>query len=257
MFNTSKAPFDNVNARKAVAWATDRDQYIETVGEGVPAPADGVFTKNSPWYVDSNFPTLDLANAKEFADKYQQETGQPLTFTLGVGGPDSKPNGELLQAQWKKAGINAEVKVAEQGSFIAEAVTGAYEANLWRQFGAPDPDADFLWWTSANAGTAPEGDALTLNIARNKSECVDEAILAGREEPEEAARKQAYADLQQCFADEQPYIWLTHTNWIIVAAPYVRGITNGPLPDGEESLPVGGAGDFGGVTRLTQTWLAP
>ena len=36
----------------------------------------------------------------------------------------------------------------------------------------------------------------------------------------------------------------------------VRGITNGPLPDGKESLPIGGAGDFGGVTRLTQTWLA-
>ena len=70
-------------------------------------------------------------------------------------------------------------------------------------------------------------------------------------------RKQAYADLQQCMADEVPYVWLDHAVWAVMANTKVRGILTGPLPDGEASLPIGGAGDFGGVTRMTQTWLAP
>jgi len=35
----------------------------------------------------------------------------------------------------------------------------------------------------------------------------------------------------------------------------VRGILQGPLPDGQPSYPMGGPGGFGLVTRLTQTWL--
>ena len=135
-------------------------------------------------------------------------------------------------------------------------IRDSYQANLWRQFGAPDPDADFLWWTSANAGKGDGTPELTLNIARHKSPCVDAALKDGREKPDLADRKKAYAALQQCQADEVPYVWLDHSLWVVGASTKVRGITNGPLPDGSASLPIGGAGDFGGVTRLTQTWLA-
>ncbi|MGZ4681835.1 MAG: hypothetical protein ACXV8G_05200, partial [Acidimicrobiales bacterium] len=58
------------------------------------------------------------------------------------------------------------------------------------------------------------------------------------------------------FAVDFPYIWTNHAIWAIGAGPQVRGITNGPLPDGQPSLPIGGAGDFGGVVRFTQTWIA-
>ncbi len=61
--------------------------------------------------------------------------------------------------------------------------------------------------------------------------------------------------MQQRFAADIPYVWLQHVIWFIVAQNNVRGITNGPLPDGEASLPIGGGGDFGGVIRWTQMWL--
>jgi ABC-type transport system substrate-binding protein len=77
----------------------------------------------------------------------------------------------------------------------------------------------------------------------------------GRTSTDEATRKDGYATLQQGFAKDVPYVWLNHALWAVVAGNNVRGITNGPLPDGQPSLPIGGGGDFGGVVRYTQTWL--
>jgi peptide/nickel transport system substrate-binding protein len=250
MLNTSKPPFDQLSARQAVAYATDRQAYNDALSNDIPDTADGVFTKNSPWYIDSKFPTYDIEKAKQYAAQYQQDTGQPIKFTIGVGGPDTKKNGEFLQAEYKAAGIDADVQVVDQGSFITQALGGMYQANLWRQFGSPDPDADALWWLSDNA----QG-ALTLNFARNKDPQIDKALQDGRATTDVDARKKAYATLQERFTADVPYVWLDRSLWAIVAANNLRGIANGPLPDGQPSLPIGGSG-FPGVHRLTQTWVA-
>jgi peptide/nickel transport system substrate-binding protein len=250
MFNTSAPPFDKLSARQAVAYATDRDGYVSTLDNEINDTADGVFTKNSPWYVDTKFPTFDLDKARQYADQYKQETGQTLSFSIGVGGQDTVRNAQFLQASYKQAGIDASINVVEQGSFITQALAGNYQANLWRQFGAPDPDADALWWLSANA----QG-ALTLNFARNKDPKIDAALQQGRETTDVAKRKEAYATLQQQFTADVPYVWLDRALWIVVAKNNIRGIENGPLPDGKPAIPIGGAG-FPGVQFLTQTWIA-
>jgi peptide/nickel transport system substrate-binding protein len=213
--------------------------------------ADGPFRKNSKWRSDfKNYPAFDLAKAQELVQKYKDDHGgQPPTFSFGITS-DSQQQAQFLVDQWNQAGFVADIKTVDQAAFIIEAVQGHYQANLWRQFGAPDPDADLLWWVSDNAD-----GVLALNIARHKSPCQDAAMKKGRENADEATRKAAYADLQQCFADEVPYVWLDHTVWTVIASNKVHGITNGPLPDGTPSLAIGGAGDFGGVTRMTQVWI--
>jgi len=257
ILNSAKAPFDDVNARRALAYATDTVEYGATVNDGILEPADGPFRKNSVWHSNyKNYPNFDMAKATDLVNKYKADHGgQAPTFEVGIT-KDSNQQAAFLQQGWQTAGFDVKIKTVDQAVFILDAVQGHYQANLWRQFGAPDPDADAIWWDSANAGNGGEG-GLALNIARHKSPCADAALKKGRENADLSVRKQAYADLQQCFADEVPYVWLDHTVWAVMAANNVRGITNGPLPDGSPSLPIGGAGDFGGVTRLTQTWLAP
>jgi len=252
MLNNSKPPFDNLTARQAVAYATDRDQFNSVINLNVLEPADNVFTVRSKYYVNTPFPGFDLAKATQLTQQYQQETGQPLSFTLGDGGTDATNvnQANLLKQQFEAAGMKVEVKLVEQSKFVADAVTGDYQANIWRQFGSPDPDYDRVWWASENAT-----GAIALNIARLKDPQLDAALDKGRGTTDEATRKQAYATVQQRFAENLAYIWLDHTLWVIAANNNVRGITNGPLPDGTPSLPLGGPGGFGGVTRLTQTWL--
>ena len=67
---------------------------------------------------------------------------------------------------------------------------------------------------------------------------------------------EAYAEVQRKINEDIPYIWYDRAQWAVVASNNVRGITNGPLPDGQEANPMGGPGGFGGITFFTQTWFA-
>lgn len=254
--NTQDPAVKDPRVRKAMALALDRDTYNTTINAGIVEDANGPFKEGSKWYTATDYPSFDLAAAKQLVDQYTADTGHPPTFTLGTTPtPANDQASQLLQSMFQAAGMKVDIKKTNQNTFVSDAVLGNYQVNIWRQFGAVDPDSDAQWWYSANAGDAASG-GLTLNIARNKDPLIDAGLDQGRQSPDEATRKAGYAAVQKQFAVDFPYIWTNHAIWAVAAGPQVRGITNGPLPDGQPSLPIGGAGDFGGVVRFTQTWIA-
>ena len=245
MFNTSKAPEDDVRVRQGLALCTDPAAIAlinETPAERI---ADSQFTKDSPWYSDSGFKTNNQAAGKALLDQVKAEKG-PITITLGTTPVPANTNTTaLIKQQWEACGATVTTTTSEQSKFVADAVTGNYQANLFRQFAASDPDGDYVWWIGKNA-TGP----LALNIARLQDPQVDAALNKARASNDQAVRKQAYADLQKRQTELVPYIWLAHTQWAIGAANSVRNITNQTLPDGQPALPF-----QRGEVRLTQTWV--
>jgi ABC-type transport system substrate-binding protein len=260
MLNTTKAPLDDIRVRKALAYATDRNLINQVVNEGDREIGDGIFTQGSPWRVDvpscqsadpapdGCWPDYDPDTAKQFVDEYEAEKG-PISFELANSGTDDRII-NLLKEQWAAVGIDVNITLVDQSAYIANAALGSFQAYDWRQFGGLDPDYDYIWWTSENAG-----EGIALNFARNKDPQIDEALQQGRSSTDPAVRKQAYATVQRRINDDYPYIWYDRAQWAVIAQNSVRGITNGPLPDGSEANPMGGPGGFGGVTFLTQTWL--
>ncbi len=249
MLNVTKPPLDDIRVRQALAYATDRNLVNAVVNDGQREVGDGVFTQGSPWRVDAPYPDYNPDQAKTLVDEYEAENG-PIQFELVNGGPDTRVI-ELLKEQWAAVGIDVQTSSIEQSQFIANAALGSFQAYDWRQFGALDPDYDYIWWTSENAG-----EGIALNFARNKDPEIDAALKQGRASTDIETRKQAYATVQRKINEDIPYIWYDRAQWAVVAANNVRGITNGPLPDGSPANPMGGPGGFGGITFLTQTWLA-
>jgi peptide/nickel transport system substrate-binding protein len=259
MLNVTKAPLDDLRVRQALAYATDRNLINQVVNEGQREIGDGIFTRGSPWRVDvpacqtdpssGCYPDYDPAKAKELVDEYEAEKG-PISFELANSGTDDRVI-NLLKEQWAAVGIDVNITLVEQSQYIANAATGNFQAYDWRQFGGLDPDYDYIWWTSENAG-----EGIALNFARNKDPQIDAALQQGRSSTDLQTRKDAYATVQRKINDDLPYIWYDRAQWAVVAQNNVRGITNGPLPDGSEANPMGGPGGFGGITFLTQTWLA-
>ena len=127
----------------------------------------------------------------------------------------------------------------------SNAVTGDYVAQMWRQFGAPDPDGDYLWFISDNA--APP---LALNMARNKDPQLDAALNTQRASKDLATRQAAWKTVQERQTADLPYLWLSHQPWVLAADNSVRGIEGGTLPDGAAA-----AGMIGGVIKLTEFWF--
>lgn len=251
MLNVSSPPLDDVRVREAIALATDRVTYTATIDDNVPEVSNGPFKPSSPWHTDTDYPDFDLTAAQALIAEVEAEKG-PVVFSLGTTpSPENNAATQRLQTMWQDAGMDVSVTTTDQAQFIGDALTGNYQANLWRQFGAIDPDTDAVWWLSEST----EG-TLNLNFARNKDPRIDEALMQGRHEADPAARKQAYADFQRYLSEDLPYIWLNHSLWAVAGTDQVRNLTNGPLPSGNPALPLGGTGTFGGTHRLTHTWIA-
>lgn len=246
LLNTEKPPLNDARVRRALALCTDIAPVVaasETPSEFV---ADSQFDKDSPFYVDTGFPRNDVAAGKALIDEVKAETGSNVSLTLTTNPvPTYLAVASLLGEQWSRCGVSVQQNSVEQSKMVSDAVTGQLQAVLWRQFGGDDPDGNYLWWTGKNAR-----GPLALNVARLQDPQIDAALDRARATDDLAVRKQAYADLQRRQTELVPYIWLSHTQWVIGAADDVRNIGNVSLPDGGTSRRFGG-----GVFRLTEVWL--
>jgi ABC-type transport system substrate-binding protein len=252
ILNTLVEPLDDVRIRQAIAYATDQDQIIEVTGEGIYEKARGPYPPSSKWYAESDYPEYDPDKARELVDEYIADNGELPAFELTTTPVAANLRiVELLSEQWRQVGITANANSIDEASFILSGVSGDYDANVWGNFNAPDPDVEWHWWHGTNA--KPIGD-IALNFTRLDDAELNEAIDTGRQSPDEDVRLEAYATAQQRMGEQADKIWLYHLVVAVVADNDVRGITNGPLPDGEPSLPMGGS--FNGATRMTQVWIA-
>jgi ABC-type transport system substrate-binding protein len=248
MLDTAKPPLDDVRVRQALAYATDRKKVINTVYAGLLTPANGPFDKNSPYYTETGYPDFNLNKAKELVAAYEKDKGK-ISFELGTtNSAKNLQTVQLVQDMWRQAGITTTIKQVEQSQFILNALIGNYSAYLWRQFGAPDPDGDLVWWSSQTA--APLGQ-LALNFARNKDPLVDAALSKGRTSPDPGTRKDAYQALAKRFAEDVPYVWIGTTVWAVATKPKVHGVTTWKLPDGADGLDSLLAGRF----LMSHVWV--
>jgi peptide/nickel transport system substrate-binding protein len=106
-------PFDNINARKAILYAIDRDRINKVVEAGQGEVTDQQFPKNSPFHDPSldGMYTYDPAKAKQAL----KDAGLPngFSFTLAIPGgniANMERQGALIQSDLKAVGITAKIK---------------------------------------------------------------------------------------------------------------------------------------------------
>lgn len=115
MFNATKqkTPFANLDVRKAVNYAIDRNKINDLVQSGLGEVASQALPKNSPGY------NPDVANAYPYdparARQLLAQAGYPngFTFTMAIPGPGIKnmaDQGTLIQDMLKAVGITARIK---------------------------------------------------------------------------------------------------------------------------------------------------
>jgi peptide/nickel transport system substrate-binding protein len=246
LLNTESAPLNDVRVRRALALCTDLTPVLAASETPPEMAADSQFAPDSPFYVDTKFPRNDVAAGTALIDSVKAETGGNVTVSLTTNPvPTLLAVASLLAAQWSQCGVTVQQQAIEQSKMISDAVTGKLQAVLWRQFGGDDPDGNYVWWTGKNAR-----GLLALNTARLQDPQIDAALDRARATDDLAVRKEAYAELQRRQTELVPYIWLSHTQWVVGAANSVRNIGNKSLPEGQSARRFGGA-----VFRLTEVWL--
>ena len=246
MLNTAAAPLNDVRVRRALASATDRRKAVNTLYNGITSPADGPFTRGSPYYGPTGYPSYDLARARALVADYQREKGPISVQFASVNTAPGRQRNELLQAMWKDAGIHTDIVEVEQAVLILNAITGNYQACGWRQFNCPDPDANYAWWSSTTA--APVGRQ-ALNFARIRDPQLDAGLEAGRTQVDPVVRAAAYRLVAARFGALVPYVWIAPTVWIVAARGVVGGLGQAALPDGGKARDM-----ISGVISSAELW---
>lgn len=235
MLNAMAEPFDNPDARRALALATDVPATTEFIGAGLK-PATGPIAPESRWYTEGvGNPAYNLEEAKKLVDKVKADTGS-FSFTLtGVPVVETQRLAQYLQQNWAAAGMDVQLADTEQATLINLAVSGEFQALTWRHFGAAHPDGEYVWTHGKNA--KPVGE-ISLNFARNTDEELDAALDKARETDDFEEQKAQYAIWQKRLAETNPYLWIYHVEPIVVAGANVHDVTRATLPDGEQQLDI-------------------
>ena len=208
-FNTEKPPFDDVLVRQAMNIATDKNSILETIYNG-----QAVIAKNpippSLWVYNDN--VVDYEYNVEMAKDLLAEAGYPDGFETDIWAmpvsrpynPNAQRMAELIQADWAKVGVKANIVSYEWGEYLTRTGNREHDvAMLGWSADIPDPDNFMFVLMSC--------DAATGNIAGWCNEEFDSLLLKAQVSTSIEERTALYEEAQVIAKEEAPWVTLAHT----------------------------------------------
>src|SRR5581483_6258395 len=118
MINTAQAPCDDIRVRQAMAYAIDRKKIISLEYNNLPPESTSPFSPGSPYYVDSGYPSYNLAKAQALVKAYQAEKG-PISIELStINDAKTLATTQVVQSMFQAAGITAHIVQVQQSQYI-------------------------------------------------------------------------------------------------------------------------------------------
>ncbi len=226
-FNLRRPLLQDINIRRALAYATNKDEIIAKLdhGSAIKAISDQhptlswAFTSNVttyPFSLDKARALLDADGWKPGPDGIRIKNGQRLEFNLST--QTEATNGKALQTYlqhaWHEIGVQADVKNYPTATMFQNGPQGVLEGGhfdvaLYSWVAAGDPD-DSAIYASKNFG--PTGQ----NTLFWKNAKADAALAAALQTTNQAERKKQYAIVSQQLTLDVPTIFVA---W--ARTPYV------------------------------------
>ncbi|PWB69642.1 MAG: peptide ABC transporter substrate-binding protein [Anaerolineales bacterium] len=240
--NVHMAPFDDVNVRKAMNYAVDKDLIIEKIFGGravaLPGPLSPynnfVNKSLSPYPYDPAMATDLLKQAgweDTDGDGILDKNGQPFTFTIDTL-EDWRPLAEAVADMYRAIGIDANVRFWEYSVIKDQLMAGERQGYLddWGD-SAFDPVGHFeAKWHGFVADT-PYGRG---NFSTYSNDRVNELIEQGETTGDPAARQAIYDEAQQIVYDEAPAVFLILPEEVEAASASISNWS--PASDSRENM---------------------
>ncbi|RLJ59927.1 dipeptide transport system substrate-binding protein [Litoreibacter meonggei] len=227
-YNTTVAPYDNPNVRKALNMAIDKQSIIDVVFQG-----SGQIAKNPlP-------PTMWSYNDAVKDDEYNPEKAKEMLAAEGVEGlnlkiwampvqrpynPNARRMAELMQEDFAKVGVTVEIVSYEWGEYLSRS------KELDRD------GAVLLGWTGDN-GDPDNFLAVLLGCdgreASNRAQWChqpfEDLIQKAKVLPTQAERQPLYEEAQVIFKEQAPWATIAHSVVYMTMRPEVDGYIVHPL----------------------------
>ncbi len=183
-----EAPFINdVNFRKALAYATNREEIVAYGMDGIAEVSTHLYDEQTVGFTgEIHIPEYNVEKAKEFLAKTTY-AGEVIPFKVGY--ENYKKIGIVYQEQLKKVGINISVELLEANTWVSDMKSGNYSMSTIVQ----TVDPDVALWSTILHSNAIGG----YNFSRLDDEEVDTAFDTGASVLDPVQRKAAYAPIEK------------------------------------------------------------
>jgi peptide/nickel transport system substrate-binding protein len=200
--NFTRPPWDNIDARMAVAKAIDRQRFVETAFFGLAVPAVGPL---APAFGQVYVPAaevdspqaLDLDEAKALAEQAGLRGLQPQILIAA----DDPRAAEVLVNMLGDIGLEAQVDAAQTSAYFDRWRAGDYDMNITGSVVDADPD-DGTWNFFHTEGP--------WNSQGYVSDEVDALLEEERAATDEAERTRVFQELQRVVQADVPFAFLYH-----------------------------------------------
>jgi peptide/nickel transport system substrate-binding protein len=201
--NWARPPWDNPDARMAVARAIDRDAVIETALFGLATTSIGAIAPAFAWaYIPPDQTTtpqaFNLEDAKALAEKAGITGAKPTI----MGTSDVQRQAEVIRNQLSDLGLDVQIEQLQQAAWNERWLAGDYDWILNGSVADADPD-DGHWNFFYSEGP--------WNTYKYKNDKADEMLLATRTTADQDQRADLFHQIQSLLQADVPHAFLFHT----------------------------------------------
>jgi peptide/nickel transport system substrate-binding protein len=173
---------------------------------------------------------LDLNRANQLLDAAgfpRQKNGVRFQLTLKTSTDEQfRLIGAALQEQWRKAGVDLELRPLEFATLLSDAIKGNFQLNLLRWVGANN-DPDIFEFVFSSRRFPPDG----ANRGHYRNARIDELTAQIRTEMNDKKRKVFCSEAQKILAVDLPYLPLWFTDAISVHRRSLGELSLSPTGD--------------------------
>ena len=223
-FNTKVKPFDDVNVRQAISHAINRVAIAKAVTYGLGKPANSFMPAGSLYYDPSiPVPAYDPNLSKQYLAKSSVPHGFTMTMETSAGDAVGNEEAQILQQELAPLGIKLSIRQVDPTTLFRNQQVGKYNftTNLWTN-DIPDPDELVSFAMDYTAGNASFFTFYNNPTANNLSH-------TGEQTNDAAARRNAYYQIQQIWAKDQPFMALYYVPFVNAVSTKVHGFSENPL----------------------------
>jgi peptide/nickel transport system substrate-binding protein len=230
--DNSKPPFDDVNVRRAISHAIDREMLAKRIYFGL-LDASGTIAPPSAWWYSAaadKAVKYDINLAKKYMAESKYKDG--FTFDLTIPSTayllDVRDAALVAQAAFAKIGISAKIKVMEFAPMLSSIIAGNEQASLWIQMSPGEP-------TYHVQNCLTPGQAL-LGSTKFQNPKIVEYLKQAFAETDQEKLKPIYDKMALFLAEESPIVWIGFVHAANVWRQRVhdftvnQGITLNPKP---------------------------
>jgi dipeptide transport system substrate-binding protein len=208
-FNTERAPFTDKRVRQALNMAVDKNAIIDVVFQGAGKAAKNPIpptiwsyddsTKDYPYDPDKAKALLAEAGVKDLKTNiWAMPVQRPYN-------PNAKRMAELIQADWAKVGVEAQIVSFEWGEYLKRSKAGEHDTVLLGWTGDNgDPDNFLYVLLGCDAATG-------ANRARWCYKPFDDLLRKAKQISDVDERAKLYQQAQAIFKEEAPWITIAHS----------------------------------------------